>query len=516
MTFRQRITRRLLLPSIFISLAILYAQSDQDPLTGLDTYTQEAMAEWELPGLAIAVVKDDQVVYARGFGVRELGRPGQVDEHTLFAIASHTKAFTATAVGMLVLEDQLSWDDRVVDLFPSFQLYDPFTTREITVRDLLTHRQGYNTWAGDLMWWASDLDRQDVIRHLRYLEPDFSFRSRYGYNNMMYITAGELIPHLTGTSWDDFVTTRLLQPLGMNRTTTTIREFDQLGNVATPHMKADDRIIVIPYRNVDNCGPAASLNSSAWDMAQWLRLQLTYGNRNGVQLVDSTVIRETRIPQTPIRISALYQQRFPSTHFVAYGLGWNLQDYKGQLVMRHGGGMDGMLSYTILVPEANMGVTVLTNYDAQSLYFALAWYVVDAFLGGDRKDWSSIYLARAEEQERKRAADQLERENSRAKKSKPTLQLKDYTGTYRNEYYGTAEITREKGRLVLSLQHHPGVQGHLEHWQYDTFNCDWGQSMWGESLVTFTLDAAGDVTTLAFKVREDFIDPNEYVFKRAP
>jgi hypothetical protein len=333
---------------------------------------------------------------------------------------------------------------------------------------------------------------------------------------MLYIVGGELIPHLTGTSWDDFVTARLLQPLGMTRTTTTIRELEQQGNVAMPHTKVEDRIITIPYRNVDNCGPAASLNSSARDMAQWLRLQLAYGAWNGEQLVDSTVIRETRTSQTPIRISTSYERRFPSTHFVAYGLGWNLQDYKGRLVMRHGGGMDGMLSYTILVPEANMGVTVLTNFDAQSLYFALAWYVVDAFLGGDRKDWSSIYLARAEKEELKKAADRLERENSRAKKSKPTLPLKDYTGTYSNEYYGTADITREKGRLALSLEHHPGVQGQLEHWQYDTFNCNWRQPMWGESLVTFTLDAAGEVTALAFKVREDFIDPNEYVFRRAP
>jgi hypothetical protein len=302
----------------------------------------------------------------------------------------------------------------------------------------------------------------------------------------------------------------------MIRTTTTIRELDQQGNEAMPHTKVEDRIIPIPYRNVDNCGPAASLNSSAWDMAQWLRLQLAYGAWNGEQLVDSTVIRESRTPQTPIRISTSYERRFPSTHFVAYGLGWNLQDYKGQLVMRHGGGMDGMLSYTILVPEANMGVTVLTNSDAQSLYFALAWYVVDAFLGGDRKDWSSLYLARTEEQERKDTANQLERENNRAKKSKPTLPLKDYTGTYRSEYYGTADIVREKGRLALSLQHHPGVQGQLEHWQYDTFNCDWGQPTWGESLVTFTINADGEVATLAFKVREDFIDPNEYVFKRVP
>lgn len=340
----RRLITRVVLPLLILLVCGIPTHAQVKSLEGLDAYIERAMKDWELPGLAIAIVKDDSVVFARGYGVRELGKSDPVDGHTLFAVASHTKAFTAAALGLLVQEGRLSWDDRVIDHMPKFRLYDPTTTREMTIRDLLTHRAGYRTWAGDLLWWGSNLDRQEVLGRTQYLKPDYSFRSHYGYNNMMFVAAGELIPIITDTSWDDFVTGRILQPLGMSRSTTTVRDLPNRGNVAIPHTRAGGKLIPIPYRNIDNIGPAGSLNSSAIEMARWLRFQLAYGFWDGVQLVDSAIIRETRTPQTLIPMSAFIQREFPTTHFLAYGLGWFMQDYHGYLVLRHGGGMDGMLS----------------------------------------------------------------------------------------------------------------------------------------------------------------------------
>ncbi|UCH09963.1 MAG: serine hydrolase [Fidelibacterota bacterium] len=498
----------------FLPAGITTIHAQDNPLEGLDTYIEQAMEDWQLPGLAIAIVKDDEVVYARGFGVRELGRPEQVDERTLFAVASHTKAFTGIALGMLVQEGKLSWDDRVVDHMPEFQLYDPITTREMTVRDLLVHHQGYRTWSGDFLWWASNFSREDVLDRLRHLKPDYSFRSRYGYNNMMFVVAGELIPILTGTSWDDFVTTRILKPLGMTHTTTSVRSLPTPGNVAMPHIKVQGRMTPIPYRNVDNSGPAGGLNSSASDMAQWLRFQLAFGNWNGAQLVDSAIVRETRTPQTLVRTGQSFQRLFPTTHFLAYGLGWFMQDYHGYLVLRHSGGMDGMLSYSLFLPEAGLGVTVLTNAQDQRLYSSLPWVVVDRFLGLAEKDWSAIYMANARADDRRDAEARKQREKNRAKRSKPTLPLKAYAGTYQNDFYGTATVTQGLGRLVLQMNAHPEVVGPLEHWHYDTFVSKWSDPMWGESFITFTLDSDGDAAKLSLKIREDFIDPLEYTFQR--
>ncbi|UCD39245.1 MAG: serine hydrolase [Fidelibacterota bacterium] len=514
----MRIIRK---PSALLQLFLLLiagfsiTRAQEDPLKGLDTYIEQAMQAWELPGLAIAVVKDDQVVYARGFGVRELGRPDQVNEHTLFAVASHTKAFTGLALGLLVQQGQLSWDDRVVYLMPGFQLYDPVATREMTVRDLLTHKQGYRTWAGDLLWWASNLSRQDVLVRLKYLEPDYSFRSRYGYNNMMFVAAGELIPIITDTTWDDYVTARLLKPLGMSRTNTSISQLPENGNVASPHIRIDGKMTPIPYRNIDNSGPAGALNSSASDMARWLRFQLAFGHWEGIQLVDSAIIRETRTPQTLLRPGANFQRHFTTTHFLAYGLGWFMQDYHGYLVLRHSGGMDGMLSYSLFLPEAGVGVTLLTNAQDQRLYSSLPWYVVDRLLSLPAKDWSIAYLADAKAAERKDTQARKIREKNRAKRSKPTLPLKAYAGTFHNDFIGTATVTHGLGRLVLHLNSHENVIGPLEHWHYDTFVSKWSDPMWGESFVTFTLDSNGKATALSLKVREEFIDPLEYSFQRA-
>ena len=478
-----------------------------DPLRGLDAYIEQAMRDWEVPGMAVAIVRHDSVIYAKGFGVREVGRPGRVDENTVFAVASNTKAVTATALGLLVGEGKLRWSDRATQYLPYFQLHDPWATRELTVRDLLGHRAGYATWQGDLLWYGSDRPTRDVLAAYRNLEPVTSFRGEYGYNNVLFIAAGEIIPAVTGTSWADFLRARLLGPLGMTRTTTSIAQLRGVENVAQPHTKIGGRIVTVPYRDLDNGPGAAALNSSVRDWAQWLRMQLRSGAYGGRRIVDSAVILQLRNPQTTIPIGAATRRLFPSTHFAAYGMGWFLRDYSGKLLVYHSGGMDGMLSYTGFIPEADFGVAIFTNYDEQALYSALFWEIIDRMLGNPERDWSRVQLGL-----RQPPADP---EAGHVTGTRPTLALDGYAGTYQNPVLGEARVTAANGALRLQVVHNPGIGGELAHWQYDTFRATWQDRYLATSLVTFTVDASGKADSFRMQVRPDFVDPQEYVFRRA-
>ena len=299
------------------------------PLRGLDAYVVAALRDWDVPGLSVAVVKDDSVVLARGFGVRRLGDTTRVTERTLFAIASCTKAFTAAALAMLVDSGKVAWDDPVSKYLTGFQLADPYVTRELTVRDLLTHR---------------------------FLKPSWSFRSRYGYQNIMFLAAGQIVPTAAGQSWDDFVRRHIFTPLGMTATNTSVAQLPAGGDVATPHEHFQGVLRAISWRNVDNVGPAGSINSNAIDMAQWIRLQLGNGVYRGQRLVSEAAVKEMRSPQTVIPLDSITERLRPSTHFLAYGLGWALADYRGRKLVSHGGALDGMRSIVMLVPEERLGI----------------------------------------------------------------------------------------------------------------------------------------------------------------
>lgn len=465
------------------------------------------MRAWDVPGLAIAIVKDDSVVYSRGFGVREVGKPGRVDANTVFAIASNTKAFTATAVTMLAVQNKLTLNDPVTRHLPDWQLSDPWATREATLRDLLTHRMGYLTWQGDLVWYGSTYDRAEVIRRMRYIKPATSFRSAYGYSNYGFLTAGEIVGKLSGMTWDEFVRRSFFEPLGMTRTNTSVAALNGMDNVAMPYTKIDDSIAMIPYRNVDNAGGAAAINSSVADMSRWIRLQLANGVWQGRQLVDSTAIRLTRTPQFTLPIGGWTRAHFPSTHFSAYGLGFFLRDYRGRLLVMHDGGMDGMLSQLGMLPEEHLGVIILTNYDDQSLFSALLFRVLDLYLGAPLTDWSQVFY----ERDRGSPPDAPARP---IQGTRPSLDLAGYAGRYTNALYGTAEVSVEGGVLRIALQAHPGLSGTLEHWQYDTFRATMQDRYVGRPLVTFGLDEGGRVRDFRVSIRPDFVDPLEYVFER--
>jgi len=490
------------------------AAAGRESLEGLRPYVEAAMEDWGVPGMAVAVVKDGHIVLAEGFGVRDLRTGDRVDGNTVFAIASNTKAFTATALGLLVQEGRMSWDDPVLDYLPAFQLFDPVVTRRIAVRDLLCHRSGLGTWSGDLASYGSTYDRDEVIRRVRYQEPAGDFRASFGYSNLMFLVAGELIPAVAGASWDEFVAERLFRPLGMRRTRTSVQDLEGMENVATPHTRVDGDLVPISYVNVDNHGPAGAINSSANDMARWLELQLGYGFYAGNQLVDSTVISETRKPHTLLPVSETAKELNPWTHFANYGLGWVLADYRGRLLVYHTGGLDGMYSYTGFLPEENLGVVVLTNADNHNLIRALPHHIYDLYLGADFQDWSRRYRNAYEERERRRDEEKQKQKESRVPGTHPSHPLEDYAGRYESAVYGEAEIEWSDGRLTLHPKAHPHVTGTLEHWQYDTFLCTWTSRVWDESWVHFELGDDGRAVRFRMKVRPDWIDTREYTFVR--
>ncbi len=482
-------TSRIAISAAWLALIIAGPAAAQLP-DELDAYIERVRAEWDVVGLAVGVVKDDSVIYARGFGLRHLNRPDPVDERTLFAIGSNTKAFTAAGIGVLVDEGRLGWDDRVVDHLPWFELYDPWVTRHITVRDLLSHRSGLGR-RGDANWYATDFSREEVVRRIRHMEPNASFRSRAGYQNTMFLAAGLVTEAVAGLSWDEFVERRLFEPLGMVRSNTSTLALDGDDNVATPHHTVDGSVLPIPYRNLDNVAPAGSINSCVAEMANWMRMVLADGVWDGANVLSDSVVREMHTPNIVYPFPPPYTALFPSTHFSMYGLGWGLRDYLGRMLASHTGGIDGMLSQVTLVPEEGLGIVVLTNTTNGGAYNAVTFRILDAMLGGEERDWNATFLELNRQQEEQAATLEGRRLESRVPDTQPSLDLDGYVGAYEDAMYGRIEVRMEEERLVLGRHQ---LVADLEHWHYDSFVAHWRDPVLSSgpgTLVTFSLDEEG-------------------------
>ena len=487
--------------------------STSPDLPALERYIATAVSGWDVPGLAIAIVKDDSVVMARGFGVREIGKPDTVDAHTLFAIASLSKAFTVASLGRMVEQGKLRWNDKVTDYVPSFQMYDPYVTREMTVRDLLTHRSGLNTFGGDLIWYGTDYSRAEVIRRIRYLKPRYSFRANYGYQNIMFLTAGEVLRAVSGVSWDDYVRDSLFAPLGMRESNTSVRDLAGRPDVATPHTKWHGQTVTIPYRNVDNIGAAAAINASVHDLAQWIRMWLRPESAPGPRILNDATKFEIFSPQTILPISQRGTQLIPSRHFSAAGMGWFMNDYLGRKVLNHSGGMDGMISRVILVPEEHLGFVMLTN-SINGVTTPLMYRILDDYLGGADRDWSGEQLSMSASGDSAAAAAQKKEEAARVKNTKPSLPLLSYTGTYRSQMYGDVIVDMEKGALIIRFVPTASYVGDLTHWQYDTFRVELRDKTLPPGKVTFVLDANGKPSELKVVIPNPDFDFSELELKR--
>lgn len=462
-------------------------------LAGFDDEVARAVKDWNAVGLAIAVVHNGEIVFEKGYGVRTLGGSDAVDARTLFAAGSTTKAMTAAAIGMLVDEGKLAWDDPVTKHLPWFALKDPYMTREIRVRDLLTHRAGVpNT---DQLWYEQPFSAREVIERVRHADLETSPRTHFTYQNVMYATAGEVVAAVSGMPWSDFVTRRIFQPLGMTGTIATAATLPRQPNVAEPHYVIDGTTEVIRNASVDSVAPAGSVWSSAHDMALWLRMLLAGGQANGTRLLSEKTMRELFTPQTMVGPDAFYPtMRLTRPHWTTYGLGWFQHDYAGEQVDFHTGSIDGMVAIAGLIREKGIGVYVLANVDHVELRHALLYRVFDRLLGRPARDWSGDIRALYDGLAKEGAALAAKRKAARVTGTTPSLDLARYAGTYTSPLSGTVTIAERAGRLHATYG--AGFVGPLDHWHYDTFQATWDARWRGTSLVTFQLDAAGAVASV--------------------
>lgn len=501
---------------LFIFLLISFVGvSQKTTLKKLDKYFQTSLLAWNIPGMSIAIVKDDSLIFAKGYGVRDVITKKAVDENTLFAIASNSKSFTSAALAILVDQGKLNWDDKVVDYLPYFKLYDPYVTQSITIRDLLSHRTGLKTFSGDLIWYGSSHSREEVIRRARFLKPKYSFRAEFGYSNIMYLAAGEIIPKIENTSWDDFVRTRFFEPLGMNRTLTSIKDIKSMENVAMPHNEMNGDNVKVGYLNWDNIAPAGGIISSAKDMSQWLKLHLNDGLLNDKSLISQEQIREMRHPHVSKRVGAGSEFLWPTKHFSAYGLGWDIFDYNGYKIVTHGGGYDGMISQIVMVPELDLGFVILTN-NLNSLPYALMFSVLDEYTGmEEKKDWADLFLEF--DKSGKEAEDREEYSNAqkRVPDTRPSMPLGQYVGTYYSEMYGKAEVKQMNGDLEIQFLPTSIFHGKLEHWHYDTFTIEMiAMPSLKPGKCSFVIDSQGEVEEMRIDIPNPDFDFKELEFKK--
>ncbi len=493
---------RTIVLGMFILAAAAFLSAAKEPSKpaappDLDALVARVMKAFDVPGISLAIVKDGQVVVAKGYGVRKVGEPTPVDGKTLFGIASNTKVFTATALGLLVEEGKLAWDAPVINYLPWFAMYDPFVTREITVRDLLVHRSGLGLGEGDLLFWPpTTYDRKEIVRRLRYMKPATSFRSAYAYDNLLYSVAGEVIEAVSGKTWENFVSERILSKVGMLSSNVRHSAAAEAGNVATTHAEVDGVLRIVKPSTNDNTNPAGGINSCAEDMAKWMLVLLRKGQlADGSRLYSERTYRELTTIVTPMPFGNPPPELAPAKmNFNGYALGLHIRDYRGLKVVTHTGGLAGYVSQVWLIPDVNLGITVLTNQESDEAFAALTLFIADYYLQAPKMDWLDAYL-KVRAKEEARTAEVLKKAGAgRDANSKPSLALEKYAGKYNDAWYGDIDIAFESGKLVMRFTKSPALVGDLEHWQYDTFIVRWrDRELRADAYVTFALNPDGSI-----------------------
>ena len=506
---------RYLIASVLLTLPVFASAA---PPKNFDARVESVMKASEVPGAAIAIVENGKVTLARGYGVRKLGSAEAVGADTLFQIGSTTKAVTATALALLVEEGKIRWDDRVIDHLPGFRMYDPWVTREITVRDILVHRSGLGRGQGDLMFVPStEISRADLVRRIQFLKPATSFRSGFAYDNVLYAVAGQLIEAVSGKTWEKFVEERILQPVGMKSSVTN--DVDRLSapDRAFPHGRVGELRGIGPQQLFDekkvalgaNVGPAGAIAAGANDLARWLAVQLASGQLPGseqrlfsaesAQAMWQPVVPVPATPFPPALADAVPQ-------FRGYALGWMVQDYRGHKVIQHGGGTLGFRAVVVLIPEKNTGFAIVNNSEDNELVPGLHYELLDHYLGLPKHDWPKAFRDFFAERNKAGLEAQKAAEAQRPQSS-PSLPLASYAGSFSDPWYGPIAITETSGELAIDFKQTPGMVGPLEHWAYDTFVARWPDPMIEPAFVTFALDAAGKparITMKAFSPVADF------------
>jgi CubicO group peptidase (beta-lactamase class C family) len=471
---------------VFFTLSFSAFAAEID-YTKLNAYIEKTVLDANVTGMAVGIIKDNDVVFAKGYGLRSANTKSPVNLQTQFGIGSCSKAFTSAAIGILVDEGKLRWKDKVIDFLPWFKLQDDYITRELTIEDLLCHRSGLATFDGDLLWFGTHYTSEEVVRRIKEAPIKKDFRSQFSYQNIMFITAGLVIQSVSGKAWQEFVEERILNPLNMNHSSSNFADFKAGSNVALPHYEGKS----LPLINYDNVGPAGGINASVEDMLKWMNVWINDGLMGDTPFLSQRTFHS--LTSAHMIIGSLARTEPMGTHFNTYGLGWRLEDYAGRKIIQHGGGLPGYLSQVVAVPEEKLAIVILEN-DLVPIHWAVANKIRDLFLTDKDIDYvQQVMKARDRHNPilEKQRQTRLDKQIPGTSHSKP---LTAYTGLYTDKMYGDAEISHEDGKLILSLlpakEYFTTV---MEHFHYDTFKIDFNLDYLEFGLLTFNLNSDGHI-----------------------
>ena len=507
--------RILLFTTVFAFLTFAFMQNvNAQAITSkqIDSLTNLVLKTFNVPGIAVGVVKDGKLIHAKGYGVANINTGKKVDENTLFGVASNSKAMTAAALGMLVDEGKIKWDDKVTDYIPEFKMYDPYVTEAFTIRDLLTHRSGLGLGAGDLMMFpdGSDFTKKDIIHNLRFLKPVSAFRTKYDYDNNLYIVAGEVVARASGKSWEDFVEQRIMQPLNMKSTAASLYRLKDRSNAIRPHAPVDGKLQVLDIDWSESANAAGGIWSNVTDWSKWVIAQMNhgkYGDSLKQKIFSDEVHEETWSAQTIIGARAVAPY---NTHFAAYGLGWFLSDVKGYKQVTHTGGLAGIVTQVVMLPELNLGIIVFTNQQSGAAFNAISYTIKDSYLGIAGFDWVKIMHDRVEkgEAEAKKINDEVE-QNIKSEQAKAAggFNIAPYIGTYKDTWFGDIEISTTGGKAWLTSKRSPKLKGELFPFKGNTLIVRWNdRTMDADAYVMFTTDMDGKPSGITMKAISPLTD----------
>ncbi len=478
---------RLLFLTAFLAVAVCPQNAQQANVDAFDKYAEAARVTWNVPGMSIAIVQDGKVLLSKGYGLRELGKSEKVDAETLFGAMSTTKAMTAVAMGILVDEGKVNWNDKVLKHLPDFRVADPYVTNELKVRDLFTHNAGLGN--ADFLWaWSPQLSADDIAKRMQYAPQAYSLRGGYTYQNVMYLVAGKVIERVSGMSWEKFMADRVFSPLGMKSTFPNLALSRSYQNRSKAHYKIEKTVEVIPEMEADSIAAAGAVWSTSDDMAKWMNFNLGGTTVGGKEVLKPATLAEIMRPQIVIPTPQFYPTAsLTKPHWTTYGLGWFQQDYRGEMVNMHTGSLDGRTAIVGLIPDKKFGVYIFGNIDHVEVRHALMFKAFDLFVFNDNgRDWSvearTLYDGIAASAEKRMAAAKA----SRALNTQPRLPLEAYAGKYSDPFYGSMDVALANGRLMLKVN--KDLTGSLEHWQYETFQAVWNKRWWGDDLMSFQLN----------------------------
>ena len=502
-----------ILPGMLMLVSMtVFSQSDSLPSfvkDSLDVYVNRALSDWQIPGIAVCIIKNGKVVVMKGYGVKDYDTKEKVDENTLFMIGSNTKAFTATSLAILDAEKKLSLDDKVTKWIPEFKLDNKAAGEQAIIRDLLCHRIGFRTFQGDFTYWTSNLTRKEVIEKMSHIKAVYPFRTTWGYTNAAFLTAGEIIPKATGMQWEDFVKSKIFDPLDMKNTLALSKDFPNAANKCSPYTKQEGKLVKIPFCQIDNLAPAGSISSSVNDMSHWIMMQLNNGNYKDKMIVPATAIAQTRVPHSILGNGGVL---FNEGHFALYGLGWFLQEYCGRKIVEHTGGVNGFVTSVTLVPEDKLGIIVFTNTDQNLFYDALKWDIMDAYFGKPYRNYSNVYLTSYKTESATAEKKDKILKDSVAMHLKTELPVSAYEGSYSNDVYGNMTVVSENGELKMKFSHHPDMYAKLESLGGSRFYATFSDPEFSKAVFPFHVENS-KVTSVTVKVA-DFVEYNPYEFTK--